>query len=133
MAERRVFDVRRLFRRQTPKPQDRKVFNPGIQEKSPSYMITTPILSHVAQQSVIVRTCTTQLKNEIFRRGYHWKEAYAYKCRDCGHKHDEPVEVCSECKSVSLAKPDKEQLKYAEKFLDGYVNNSDQLSQRGPV
>ena len=127
VEEKRRFSMRNFFRRRTPTPKDPKIFNPGIQEKATDYMITSPVLYHVAQQSVIVRTCTTQLKNEIFRRGYLWKESFAYKCRDCGHLHDEPVEVCSECKSVSLAKPDKDQLKYAKKFLDGYVNNSDQL------
>jgi hypothetical protein len=127
MAERRMFDVRRLFRRQTPKPQDRKVFNPGIQEKSTSYMITTPILYHVAQQSVIVRTCTTQLKNEIFRRGYRWEGRFDEKCQDCGKKHQSPVDECIDCNSPNLVKPDKGQLKYAHKFLENYINKSEQM------
>ena len=127
MVERakRRFSLGNLLRRQTPTPQDRKVFNPGIQEKDTSYLITSPIVYHIAQQSVIVRTCTTQLKNEIFRRGYIWEEKFAYKCRDCGNKHENPVEQCADCGSVSLAKPDKYQLKYAKKFLKGYVNDSE--------
>ena len=127
VEEKRRFRITNLFRRRTPTPKDPRAFNPGIQEKATDYMITTPVLYHVAQQSVIVRTCTTQLKNEIFRRGYTWDEAFAYKCRDCGHKHEQPVEKCTECSSVSLAKPDKKQLDYAEDFISGYVNNSDQL------
>ena len=129
MVERpkRRFSLGNLLRRQTPTPQDRKVFNPGIQEKDTSYLITSPIVYHIAQSSVIVRTCTTQLKNEIFRRGYIWEEKFAYKCRDCGNKHETPVEQCNDCGSVSLAKPDKNQLKYAKKFLKGYVNDSDQM------
>ena len=127
VEEKRRFSFTNLFRRTTPKPADTKVFNPGIQEKDASYMITTPILYHVAQQSVIVRTCTTQLKNEIFRRGYHWEENFVLKCKDCGTKHQSPVEQCKDCGSMNLVKPDKNQLKYATKFLDAYVNKADQL------
>ena len=65
VEEKRRFAISNLFRRATPTPKDAKVFNPGIQEKATDYMITSPVLYHVAQQSVIVRTCTTQLKNEI--------------------------------------------------------------------
>tara|TARA_R100000742_G_C4276110_1_gene96973 strand:+ start:375 stop:2036 length:1662 start_codon:yes stop_codon:yes gene_type:complete len=127
VEEKRRFRITNLFRRRTPTPKDPRAFNPGIQEKATDYMITTPVLYHVAQQSVIVRTCTTQLKNEIFRRGYRWNEMFAYKCRDCGHEHEEPVEKCTECGSVSLAKPDKKQLEYAKDFISGYVNDSDQM------
>ena len=77
---RRRFTLTNLFRRGTPKPEDKRIFNPGIQEKDTSYMITSPILYHVAQSSVIVRTCTTQLKNEIFRRGYTWEEKFVSWC-----------------------------------------------------
>ena len=69
MAEKRRFSIARLFRDTTPKPEDRQVFNPGIQEKDTSYFLTTPIIYNLAKQSTIVRTCTTQLKQEIFRRG----------------------------------------------------------------
>ncbi len=127
VEESRRFSVRNYFRRSTPKPQDRTVFNPGIQEKDTSYLITSPILYHIAQQSVIVRTCTTQIKNEIFRRGYKWEEEFAMKCADCNKSHDSPVEECAECKSPNLVKPNEEQLHYAKKFLGGYVNKSEQM------
>ena len=127
VEEKRRFAISNLFRRATPTPKDAKVFNPGIQEKATDYMITSPVLYHVAQQSVIVRTCTTQLKNEIFRRGYTWDEAFAYKCQDCGYEHKEPVTKCTQCKSVKLEKPKREQLQYAHEFLEGYVNDSDQM------
>ena len=65
VEEKRRFSITNLFRRTTPKPADRKVFNPGIQEKDNSYMLTAPVIYHIANQSVIVRTCVTQLKNEI--------------------------------------------------------------------
>ena len=75
MAEKRRFSVFNLFRQTTPKPEDRTIFNPGIQEKDTSYYLTSPVIYAIAKQSTIVRTCTTQLKQEIFRRGYKWEEA----------------------------------------------------------
>jgi hypothetical protein len=65
VEEKRRFSVFNLFRQTTPKPQDHTVFNPGIQEKDTSYYLTTPIIYNLAKQSAIVRTCTTQLKQEI--------------------------------------------------------------------
>ena len=65
MAERRRFSFTSLFRNTTPKPLDRSVYNIGIQEKDTSYLLTSPVIYHIAQQSVIVRTCTTQLKQEF--------------------------------------------------------------------
>ena len=125
--EKRRFRIGNLFRRTTPKPADRTIYNPGIQEKDTSYLLTSPIIYHIAQQSVIVRTCTTQLKQEIFRRGYLWEEKFVKKCTDCGKEHQSPVEQCAECGSMNLEKPNPDQLKYAQKFLDGYVNKSEQM------
>ena len=121
------FSITNLFRRTTPKPADRKIFNPGIQEQKNNFLITAPIIYHVAHQSVIVRTCTTQLKNEIFRRGYIWEEKFTKKCKACGKEHKEAVQECADCGSTDLEKPDKKQLEYAKKFLNRYVNKSEQL------
>ena len=124
---RRRFSIRRLFRDTTPKPDDRTIYNPGIQEKDTSYYLTTHIIFNIAKQSTIVRTCTTQLKQEIFRRGYTWQEAFVMQCNNCGNTHQTPVEQCIECESTDLRKPDKNQLKYAKSFLEQYVNKSEQL------
>ncbi len=125
--EKRRFRIGNLFRRTTPKPADRTIYNPGIQEKDTSYLLTSPVIYHIAQQSVIVRTCTTQLKQEIFRRGYLWEEKFVKRCKDCGKEHQSPVEQCVECGSMNLEKPNPQQLKYAQKFLGGYVNKSEQM------
>jgi DNA-directed RNA polymerase subunit RPC12/RpoP len=127
VEEKRRFSITNLFRRTTPKPGDRTVYNPGIQEKDLSYMITSPVIYHVANQSIVLRTCITQLKNEIFRRGYHWEEKFTRKCRSCGKEHQRPTDECVECGSTDLMKPDPKQLKYIEKFLDGSVNKAQQL------
>ena len=127
VEEKRPTLFQRLTRRTTPKPQDRTIYNPGIQEKDTSYLITAPIIYHVTYQSVIARTCITQLKNEIFRRGYTWEEKFTAKCGDCGKEHKRAVTECVECGSTNLIKPDREQLKYIQKLLDGYVNKGEQM------
>ena len=89
--------------------------------------MTAPLIYHIVQNSVIARTCITQLKQEIFRRGYVWEKAYEAKCNNCGKVHKRPVAQCSRCESTDLKTPDVKQLEYAEKFLDGYVNKAEQM------
>jgi len=127
VEEKRPTLFQRLTRRTTPKPQDRTIYNPGIQEKDTSYLITAPIIYHVTYQSVIARTCITQLKNEIFRRGYIWEEKFTAKCGNCGKEHKRAVTECVDCASQNLIKPDRNQLKYIQKLLDGYVNKGEQM------
>ena len=127
MAEKKRFSVKNFFRARTPPPADRQVWQMGIQERSDSVFMTTPILYSVANSSVIVRTCTTQLKNEIFRRGYEWHSKFSSKCEECGKEHANTVSECSECRSHNLRKPNRKQLEYAENMFDGYVNSSEQL------
>ena len=127
VEENRPSLFQRLTRRTTPKPQDRTIYNLGIQEKDTSYLITAPIIYHVTYQSVIARTCITQLKNEIFRRGYIWEEKFTARCGDCGREHKQAVTECVDCGSTNLIKPDREQLKYIHKLLDGHVNKGEQM------
>ena len=89
--------------------------------------MTAPVIYHIVQNSVIARTCITQLKQEIFRRGYVWEKAYEAHCNNCNKKHQRPVTECSRCGSDDLKVPDVKQLEYAEKFIEGYVNKSEQL------
>ena len=72
----RRFSFTNLFRRTTPKPADRQIFNIGIQERQQANLMTAPIIYHIVNQSVIARTCITQLKQEVFRRGYVWEKAF---------------------------------------------------------
>ena len=125
--EKRRFSFTNLFRRSTPKPADRQIYNMGIQERQNNYMMTAPIIYSMVQQSVIVRTCITQLKQEVYRRGYIWEKAFEAICNNCGKKHKRPVQECSRCGSDDLRVPDVKQLQFAEKFLEGYVNPSEQL------
>ena len=127
VEEKRRFSITNLFRRSTPKPADRKVFNIGIQERQQASLMTAPIIYHIIQNSVIARTCITQLKQEVFRRGYTWEKAYEARCEDCKKEHKRPVQQCSRCGSSNLKIPDVKQLEYAEDFIEGYVNKSEQL------
>jgi len=121
-------DIFSFLRRKTPAPADRKVFNMGIQEREQNYFMTAPVIYHIAQQSVILRTCTTQLKNEIFRRGVRFKKSFDTQCISCGNKHENKVKQCMECESDELKKPNKNQLDYANRLLEiKYVNKSEQL------
>ena len=99
----------------------------GIQERETNHMMTGPIIYNIVNQSVIARTCITQLKQEVFRRGYVWEKAYEARCNNCGKEHKRPVQECSRCGSTDLKIPDVKQLEYAEKFIEGYVNKSEQL------
>ena len=125
--EKRRFSLTNLFRRSTPKPMDRTVFNMGIQERQNSHMMTGPLIYNIINQSVIARTCITQLKQEVFRRGYVWEKAYEARCNTCKKEHKRPVQECSRCQSRDLQIPDVKQLEYAEKFIEGYVNKAEQL------
>ena len=128
MVEERRGIFRNFFRRKTPTPSDRKVYNFGIQERDTTIWMSTPIIYHIASSSVILRTCITQLKNEVFRRGVLLERKFAVKCEDCGHEHEKPAVKCSECESTNLRKPDFKQKKYAQSLLfDRYVNSSEQL------
>ena len=127
VEEKRRFSFTNLFRRTTPKPEDRSIYNIGIQERQQNNLMTAPIIYHIVQNSVIARTCITQLKQEIFRRGYVWEKAYEARCNNCEKEHKRPVIECSRCGSKDLKIPDVGQLKYAEKFIEGYVNKAEQL------
>ena len=118
---------RGLIKRKTPIPLDKDIYNMGIQERShPTYM-AGPLLYSMATSSVITRTCTTQLKNEIFRRGYIWEKKFSVKCVDCGEEYQKEIDQCSMCNSHNLRKPDRRQKIYATNFFEGYINSGLQL------
>jgi len=128
MPEKRKFSIGNFFRKTTPVPNDRNVYQLGIQEQHHPLMMTGPIIYHIAQNSVILRTCITQLKNEIFRRGYEWSPKFDVKCEDCGKEHNQPTEMCLSCGSDNLRKPDTAQKVYADTFLHcEYVNDAEQM------
>jgi len=116
----------KFIKRRTPTPMNKDVYNLGIQEKRNVQHIVGPVLYDVAKQSTIVRTCTTQLKTEIFRRGFKWEKAFFQKCASCSQTFEKNVDVCPHCNSTDFITPSNEQKAYADKFFDGYVNGSEQ-------
>ena len=60
--EKRRWKITNFFRKSTPVPMDREVYQMGIQEQHHPLMMTGPIVYHIADSSVILRTCITQLR-----------------------------------------------------------------------
>jgi hypothetical protein len=118
--------LKKFIKRRTPVPLDKDVFNLGIQERRHPQHILGPVLYNVANQSTVVRTCITQLKTEIFRRGYVWEKAFVKQCVDCKTKYDKVIESCNNCDSLNLVSPSVKQKEYAERFFEGYINQSEQ-------
>ena len=52
VEEKRRFSFSNLFRRTTPKPEDRSICNMGIQERQQNNLMTAPIIYHIVQNSV---------------------------------------------------------------------------------
>ena len=128
MTEKRRFSITNFFKKQTPVPNDRMIYQMGIEEKYHPLAMTGPIIYHISQSSVILRTCITQLKNEIFRRGYEWKPRFAVRCNDCNKEHKEVTEQCADCGSTNLSRPNPVQKEYASKFMGSeYANSSEQM------
>ena len=128
MTEKKGFSIFNFFRKKTPIPFDMETYQIGIQEKPENYYMTTPILYNISNQSAIHRTVVTQLKNEIFRRGYEWKPKFYHQCKKCGKNYENPVEECSECGAMEMKRPDSLQLKYINTLLnENYTNASEQL------
>ena len=74
----RVNPFNRLTRRTTPKPEDRTIYNPGIQEKDTAYLITGPIVYHIAYQSVIIQNVYNPIEERgIQKRLYLGREVHS--------------------------------------------------------
>tara|TARA_R110002167_G_scaffold43670_1_gene131819 strand:+ start:2793 stop:4412 length:1620 start_codon:yes stop_codon:yes gene_type:complete len=119
--------VKNLVRRKTPVPNEKEIFNLGIQERRHPQHMAGPVLYDTAKNSTIVRSCMVQLKTEIFRRSYQWSKAFELKCTDCGYEHQKLVDDCMNCESINLRKPSFKQKNYAENFFNGYVNDAHQM------
>ena len=119
--------VKNLVRRKTPVPNEKEIYNLGIQERRHPQHMAGAVLYDTAKNSTIVRSCMVQLKTEIFRRSYQWSKAFELKCTDCGYEHQKIVEQCMNCEGTNLRKPSFKQKNYAEKFFNGYVNDAHQM------
>jgi len=107
----------RFRRRTTPEPQ-MPLWTTGIQEPVIMQGITIPALYSVAHENVILRTVITTLQQEIFRRGYYWEKAYHRKCMVCDKEYQHDVEMCTQCESTELQKPDPDNLVYPKWLIE---------------
>ena len=102
-------------RRTTPEPQ-MPLYTTGIQEPVLAQGITLPALYAVSQENLILRTVQSKLKQEIFRRGYHWERKFRKKCVECEEEYHHDVEQCTSCDG-QVRDPDPEQIIYPRWLL----------------
>ena len=103
-------------RRTTPEPQ-MPLYTTGIQEPVLAQGITLPALYAVSQENLILRTVQSKLKQEIFRRGYHWEKKFRKKCVECEEEFHHDVEQCNSC-GGAVRDPDPEQVIYPRWLLN---------------
>ena len=103
-------------RRTTPQPQ-MPLYTTGIQEPVLAQGITIPALFAVSQENLILRTVQSKLRQEIFRRGYHWEKKFRKKCVECEEEYQHDVEQCKSC-GGEVKSPDPEQIIYAKWLLN---------------
>ena len=103
-------------RRTTPQPQ-MPLYTTGIQEPVLAQGITIPALYAVSQENLILRTVQSKLRQEIFRRGYHWEKKFRMKCVDCEEEYQHEVDSCKSC-GGEVRSPDPEQIIYPKWLLN---------------
>ena len=103
-------------RRTTPEPQ-MPLYTTGIQEPVLAQGITLPALYAVSQENLILRTVQSKLRQEIFRRGYHWEKKFRKKCTECDEEFHHDVESCNTC-GGAVRDPDPEQVIYPKWLLN---------------
>ena len=110
-------------RRTTPQPQ-MPLYTTGIQEPVLAQGITLPALYAVSQENLILRTVQSKLRQEIFRRGYHWEKKFRKKCVECEEEYQHDIDMCKSC-GGEVRSPDPEQVIYP-KWLLGQENAMEQ-------
>ena len=103
-------------RRSTPQPQ-MPLYTTGIQEPVLAQGITIPALYAVSQENLILRTVQSKLRQEIFRRGYHWEKKFRNKCVECDEEFHHDVDSCKTC-GGEVRQPDPEQVIYPKWLLN---------------
>tara|TARA_Y100001938_G_C8097260_1_gene438987 strand:- start:3426 stop:5156 length:1731 start_codon:yes stop_codon:yes gene_type:complete len=103
-------------RRTTPQPQ-MPLYTTGIQEPVLAQGITLPALYAVTHENLILRTVTSKLNQEIFRRGYYWEKKFRVKCVECHDEFQHDVEKCSTC-GGEVKEPDPNDIVYGKWLLN---------------
>ena len=103
-------------RRTTPQPQ-MPLYTTGIQEPVLAQGITLPALYAVTHENLILRTVTSKLNQEIFRRGYYWEKKFRVKCVECDEEFQHEVEECPTC-GGEVREPDPNDVVYGKWLLN---------------
>lgn len=98
----------------------------------PNWARYTLDLYDIAQLSVVIRTCTYNLRREIFRRGYEWKPKFARKCTNCGIEYDSNVQVCEHC-GAETREPNTQETLKADAFFKKHGKRQSLLTVLGQV
>ena len=106
----------RPFRRKDTPTPTMPLWTSGIQEPVMAQGITIPALFAVSNESLILRTILAKLRQEMFRRGYHWEKKFAVKCTQCDEEYQSEVDECKEC-GGPVRKPDIDELTYPKWLL----------------
>jgi len=116
--------LRRPFRsRESPTPT-MPLWSSGIQEPVMAQGITIPALYAVSNESLILRTVLSKLRQEMFRRGYYWEKKFTSKCTVCDEEFQQEMTECTTC-GGSVRKPDPDELTYP-KWLLNHENSMEQ-------
>tara|TARA_R100000149_G_C5878185_1_gene142367 strand:- start:930 stop:2705 length:1776 start_codon:yes stop_codon:yes gene_type:complete len=102
-------------RRESPTPT-MPLWSSGIQEPVMAQGITLPALFAVSNESLILRTVLSKLRQEMFRRGFYWEKRFTVKCTACDEEYQQEMEACKEC-GGTVRKPDPDELTYAKWLL----------------
>lgn len=111
----------RPFRRRESPTPTMPLWTSGIQEPVMAQGITIPALFAVSNESLILRTVLSKIRQEMFRRGYYWEKRFTVKCTQCDEEYQEEVESCKLCEG-EVRKPDIDELTYPKWLLK--QNNS---------
>lgn len=108
--------LRRPFRsRESPTPT-MPLWSSGIQEPVMAQGITIPALYAVSNESLILRTVLSKLRQEMFRRGYYWEKKFTVKCVQCDEEFQQEMTQCTTC-GGEVRKPDPDELTYPKWLL----------------
>ena len=103
-------------RNNTPTPT-MPLWTSGIQEPVMAQGITIPALYAVSNESLILRTVLSKLKQEMFRRGHYWEKKFIRKCTTCEEEYQSEVQQCDIC-GGTVRNPDTDELTYAKWLLN---------------
>ena len=98
--------------------EDKIVVQPGNLETLVDYTNYHPGLSIIAQAII----------TQVIKRRIISEANFVKKCNNCGQEHMSNVEVCSECESTDLRKPDIAQKQFLDAFI-GKPNRQDTFRQ----